>query len=352
MEVPPFDGEDCVERLVELLDIPSPVGYTEAALAAIEGHLRDLGVAFGRTPKGALRWTLAGGAAPARAVAVHVDTLGAMVKAIKPSGRLRLTNLGGYDWATIEGAECLVHRRHGPPCTGTVVNVKQSTHVHGPELRALQRTEAVMELRLDEVVESDAEVRELGVSVGDPVSFVASPRRTDSGFVKARHLDNKAGVAIALAATRTLVTSKAVLPGDVHVFVSNYEEVGHGAAYGIPDEVEELVVIDMAAVGEGQTSRETHVTLCAKDAGGPYDLRLGRALQELAEAHGIDLLVDLYPYYSSDATAAWRAGGRFRAALIGPGVDASHSYERTHVRALDATGRLLLAYLVTPPASA
>ena len=130
------------------------------------------------------------------------------------------------------------------------------------------------------------------------------------------------------------------------LFISNYEEVGHGAASGIPDEVAELIAVDMAAVGEGQTSDEFHATLCVKDSGGPYHHGLSQRMRQLAEDYAIPHRIDIYPYYGSDGGAFWRAGGDVAVALIGPGVDASHNYERTHTDALEATTRWCLAYLL------
>lgn len=351
MSLPAVDIDDAVRVLLELLATPSPTGFTDRALAVVEAELDTLGVRARRTPKGALLWTLTGSGGAPRAVSIHIDTLGAMVKEIKPGGRLKLSPIGGYDWATIEGAECEVHTEDGASLSGTVVNTKQSSHVFGQELRELKRDVGVMEVRLDAEAPSAAAVRALGVEVGDVVSFDSRPRATESGFVKGRHLDDKAAVAVALGVTRAFVAAKAQPEGDVHFFVSNYEEVGHGAATGIPEEVEELLCVDMAAVGEGQTSTEYDVTLCVKDSGGPYDYGMNRRLRRLAREQDIPLKIDIYPFYASDATAAWRAGGSHRAALIGPGVDASHSYERTHRRALERTAALLEAYLLAPVAS-
>lgn len=351
MILPAVDIDDAVRVLLELLATPSPTGFTDRALAVVEAELDGLGLRARRTPKGALLWTLEGEGGAPRAVATHIDTLGAMVKEIKPSGRLKLSPIGGYDWATVEGVECRVHTEDGASISGTVVNTKQSSHVFGRELRELKRDAAVMEVRLDVEATSAAQTRELGVEVGDVVSFDSAPRATESGFVKGRHLDNKAAVAVALAVSRAFRLARTRPEGDVHFFVSNYEEVGHGAATGIPTEVEELLCIDMAAVGEGQTSTEYDVTLCVKDSGGPYDYAMNRRLRRLAREHDIPVQIDIYPYYASDATAAWRAGGSHRAALIGPGVDASHSYERTHRRALERTAALLEAYLLAPVAA-
>jgi putative aminopeptidase FrvX len=335
--------EYTLDVLVRLLDTPSPTGFTDRAVALIESELRALGVPSRRTRKGALTWELPGTGAGHVTFSGHVDTLGAMVKGVRDSGRLRLWGLGGYDWATVEGEDVRVHTQAGRELTGTVVNVRQSTHVYGAALRDLKREAAVMEVRLDEPVFGARDVQALGVGVGDFVSFEARPRVTGSGYVKARHLDNKAAVAVFLAVTRELLARPAGITAAFHI--TTYEEVGHGAATGIPAHTDELIAVDMAAVGEGQTSSEHHVTLCVADGGGPYDHALGNRLRAAARTAGLDLRVDIYPFYASDGTAAWRAGGDYPVALIGPGVDASHAYERTHTDALRATGELMLAYL-------
>ncbi|SEJ80059.1 Putative aminopeptidase FrvX [Deinococcus reticulitermitis] len=332
-----------LDVLLRLLETPSPTGLTGRALTLLEKELELLGVPARRTRKGALGWEIAGTGEGHTTFSAHVDTLGAMVKGIKGNGRLLLWPLGGYDWATVEGEDVQVHTQGGHALTGTVVNVRQSTHVHGPALRELRREQAVMEVRLDERTASASETLNLGVGVGDFVSFDARPRLTPSGHVKARHLDDKAAVAVFLAVTRELLETPPTRT--VHFHITTYEEVGHGAATGIPPHTDELIAVDMAAVGEGQTSSEHHVTLCVADAGGPYDHELGLRLRGAARHAGIELRVDIYPYYASDGTAAWRAGGDYPVALIGPGVDASHAYERTHTDALLDTARLILAHV-------
>ena len=334
---------DTTDFLLRLLDTPSPTGMTEQAVQLIEEELRQIGVPTERTKKGALTWEIPGTGQGHVTFSGHVDTLGAMVKGIKPNGRLLLFMLGGYDWATIEGEDVKVHTQSGRIVTGTVVNVRQSTHVHGPALRDLKREQGVMEVRLDEPVTCAADTRDLGVSVGDFVSLDARPRVTPGGYIKSRHLDNKAAVAIFIDATRDLLQRPAQRTAAFHI--TTYEEVGHGAATGILAHTDELIAVDMAAVGEGQTSSEHGVTLCVADSSGPYDHALGNRLRQTAAANGIDLRVDIYPYYGSDGSAAWRAGGDYPVALIGPGVDASHAYERMHVDSLTATRNLILAYL-------
>ena len=341
-----IDVDATVSLLADLLRIPSPTGFTGRAVSFLETKLVALGVTPRRTRKGALIWTLPGRDVDApRAIAAHVDTLGAMVRELKTNGRLKLTQVGGYDWATVEGEHCTVHMVSGAVVSGTIVNTKQSVHVFGAELRELKRDEKVMEVRLDADVSTPDDVRALGVGVGDFVSFEPRVTLLENGFIKSRHLDNKAATAILVGVTRAILEEDLTLAAPTTFFISNFEETGHGASAGLPANVAELVAVDMAAVGEGQTSSEHTVTLCVKDSSGPYDHDLGLRLRRLAADVGLDLRVDTYPTYSSDASAALRAGLECRAALIGPGVDASHAFERTHRDALEATARLLLAYL-------
>jgi putative aminopeptidase FrvX len=230
--------------------------------------------------------------------------------------------------------------------SGTILLSKASSHVHGAQVTESKRDDDNMELRLDARTLSREETLSLGIRVGDFVAF--DPRvEVVNGFVRSRHLDDKAAVACLVAALKALTDSGLQPVQTTYLHFSNYEEVGHGAAAGIPPEVVELVAVDMAAIGEGQTSNEFDSTLCVKDSGGPYHHGLSQKLRRLAETHGIPYQVDIYPQYGSDGEAFWRAGGDVAVALIGPGVDASHNYERTHMDSLDATTRWVIAYLLS-----
>jgi len=347
MSLPAIDEKYLQNILVALLNIPSPTGFADAAIDRVAAALDELGLAHARTRKGALTTTLAGKRADApRALTAHVDTLGAMVKEIKANGRLKLTKIGGFAWNTVEGESCQVFTRSGKIVNGSLLLTQASGHVHGAAVNETRRTDENMEVRLDERTSSAAETRELGIEVGDFVAFAPRVVVTESGFIRSRHLDDKAGVAAMLAAAKALLDAGQTPAQRTTLHFSNYEEVGHGAAAGFPADLAELVAVDMAAVGAGQTSDEFHVTICVKDSGGPYHHGLSNHLRSLADQHKIPYQVDIYPYYGSDAEAFWRAGGDVRAALIGPGVDASHNYERTHMDALMATTRLILAYLL------
>jgi len=342
----PIDLDRMQTFLVGLLNIPSPTGFTDQALAYVQQALAGLPLTVTRTGKGALVAEWPGRAADApRALTAHVDTLGAMVKEIKDNGRLKLTKLGGFAWNTVEGEGCTVFTAAGQAVRGTLLIYKASSHVHGAETNETKREDATMEVRLDERTVNAAQTRALGLQVGDCVAFDPRVEAGPAGFIRSRHLDDKAGVAAVFGAVWALLAAGEQPAQRTTLHFSHFEEVGHGAAAGLPPDLAELIAVDMAAIGAGQESDEFNVTICAKDSAGPYDLSLRRRLVALAEQAGIPYKLDIYPFYGSDGEAYWRAGGDVRVALLGPGVEASHNYERTHVDALVRTAQLLAEYL-------
>lgn len=348
--LPNIDTAYMVDFLTKLLDTPSPTGFASAAIELVEQEAAKYPeVKLERTKKGSLLLTL-----PAenpsetgakRALTAHVDTLGAMVRQIKPSGRLELTSVGGFAWGSIEGENCLVHTRHNGTIRGSLLPHEASVHVY-ENVRDGKRDNLSMEVRLDQRVTTAEETRQLGIEVGDYVSFDARVEVVN-GFVKSRHLDDKACVANIITVIKALHDANLKPAVDTCFLISNYEEVGHGGSSDFPEGLEELVALDMAAIGDGQASDEYHASICVKDAGGPYHHELSSKLRDLADLYDIPVKVDTYVHYSSDAKAYWRAGGNAAVALIGPGVDSSHHYERTHTDALVDTTKWVLAYLLS-----
>jgi putative aminopeptidase FrvX len=347
MQIPPIDRKFLLDFLTGLLNAPSPTGFTEKAVAYTENTLSAFPqLSLSRTRKGALLASLSGQQADEpRALTAHLDTLGGMVKEIKTSGRLRLTSLGGLVWGSVESEGVTIFSASGKLFRGSFVLHKSAVHVYGEETYKSERNDDTMEVRLDERTSSAEETRALGIEVGDFVAF--DPRvEINNNFIRSRHLDDKACAACLVAAIEAVVSAGLPPLKKSSFYFSNYEEVGHGGASGIPEDTAELLVVDMAAVGDGQNSDEYHATLCLKDSGGPYHHALSQRLRRLAEDNQIAYRVDTYPHYASDGTASWRAGSSASVALIGPGVDASHSYERTHLDALVATTQWILAYLL------
>ena len=341
-----IDSAYLTDFLVGLLQTPSPTGDTAQGIAFIKSALDTLSIPSHLTHKGALVATLPGQSQTApRGVTAHVDTLGAMVKDIRPNGRLTLTQLGGYAWNAIEGENVTVSTHERGTVRGTVQLINASTHVHGAAVGEAKRDASSLEVRLDARTVNAEQTIALGIGVGDFVSL--DPRvETVNGFIKSRHLDDKAGVACVVAAAKALQDAHLAPAQTTILHFSNYEEVGHGAASGFPPDLCELLTVDMAAIGQGQTSDEYHCTLCVKDSGGPYSVDFNNRLRRLAKDNALELKTDIYPSYSSDGEALWRAGADVQVALIGPGVDASHGYERTHTDSLVDTARLIGYYLL------
>jgi putative aminopeptidase FrvX len=268
------------------------------------------------------------------------------VKQIKTNGRLAFSRIGGYPYHSVNGEYCVINTSDGRFYSGTAVLVKSSVHVHREPVEKKEWTVDEIEIRLDQPVSSAPETRSLGIDVGDVITWDPRTIVTDSGYVKSRHLDDKAGVAAMLGALDALHSAGLAPIQRTTFHFSTSEEIGYGASSGVPADVTELVAVDMGALGDELQGDEHSVSICAQDSSGPYDLGLRRRLVSLARAHGVPYHLYIYPYYSSDVAAALRAGGDHRVGLIGPGVDASHSFERTHRDGLLASTQLLLAYLL------
>ena len=352
MSLPQINTDHFTKFLVDLLNIPSPTGFAEPAIEFVEKELSQYKqLELSRTRKGALvaKWKVENDNPPV-ALTAHVDTLGAVVKEIiskkgPSAGRLKLSRIGGIQWPTVETEGVWVFTSKGGKIRGSVLIDTASGHVHGAEGSRTPRDDDHMEVRLDARTTSEKETRALGINIGDCVAF--DPRvEVTNGFIRSRFLDDKACVANVAAAIKSMAEAGLSPARSVYFHISNYEEVGHGASAGIPSEVVELVTVDMAVVGKGQESDEFSATLCIKDSAGVYHEGLNKKMRALAEKHDIPYKTDVYPFYGSDGEAFWRAGGDVALALIGPGIDASHNYERAHMDGLNATTNWIMAYLL------
>ncbi|WP_216830006.1 M42 family metallopeptidase [Alkalihalobacterium elongatum] len=342
-----FNVEDVIEVLKQLVNIPSPSGNTDKVITAVENWLEPLGVEMQRNRKGGLIVTLPGkNNTEHRMLTAHVDTLGAMVKEIKSDGRLSLTMIGGFRWNAVEGEYCKIETSEGKEFTGTILIHQSSVHVY-KNAGEVKRDEKNIEVRIDANVKNAEEVRELGIEVGDFVSFDPRFQVTDHGFIKSRHLDDKASVAILLNTIKLLIEEQRQLPYTTHFLISNNEEIGYGGNSNIPPETVEYLAVDMGAIGDGQTTTEYCVSICAKDSSGPYNLEFRKKLVQIAKDQQLNYAVDIYPFYGSDASAAIRSGHDIIHGLIGPGIDASHSHERTHRDSLENTSKLIYHYLLS-----
>jgi len=339
------DLDYTIELMTKILNTPSPSGFCDQVMEVIDTEVAKLGFQTEKTSKGnrvlSLPYKEDG---PSLLISAHVDTLGAMVRSFNDNGTIRLTSLGGYPMTSVEGEYVKIHTRGGKVYTGTILNNHPSVHVY-EDARSQERSEEVMEVRIDEEVSNVEEVRALGIQVGDYISFDPRLVVTKSGFIKSRHLDDKAGVATIMGMLKYISDQKITLVKPVKIMFSTYEEVGHGSSY-IPEGVDEVLAIDMGAMGDDLSCTEKDVSICVKDSSGPYDYHMVGNLTELAKAMDLDYALDVYPRYSSDATAALHGGHNIKAALIGPGIHASHTMERTHEKAILNSLNLLLAYVM------
>lgn len=343
-----FNEQETVDLLRELTSTPSPTGYTKKIMNLMGSMLDKLGITYTKTNKGAIIVTVKGrNDARHRLLTAHTDTLGAMVKEVKSSGRLSLSMVGGFNWNAVEGEYCTIHTASGEEIRGTILMHETSVHVYR-SADQLPRDEKHIEVRVDAKVRTADETRAIGIEVGDFVSFDNRFELTDSGFVKTRHLDDKASTALLLQLIQLIQHEKIQLPYTTHFYISNNEEIGYGGNSNIPEETVEYIAVDMGAIGDGQQTDEYTVSICAKDSSGPYHYELTHQLVDLAKANNIDYKLDIYPYYGSDASAAIRAGADVRHALFGAGIESSHAYERTHVDSLRNTAELLYAYVLSP----
>ena len=336
--------EFSVEKATELLGIDSPSGFCEAAVAWLKNEFEELGFGAEITTKGGLVVTLNGGEENGLLLEAHADTLGGMVAEVKGNGRLKLTPLGGMRAENGEAENLRIYTRGGKVYDGTLQLINASVHVnddYGKKERNFDTTEVV----IDENVCSANEVKELGIEVGDIVCFDPRTRVTESGYIKSRFLDDKLSVGIILGLAKYIKDSGKKPSRPLYAHITVYEEVGHGGSSSVPAGISEAISVDMGCVGEGLSCTERQVSICAKDSGGPYSYDVVGKLIDAAKATCADYAVDVYPHYGSDVEATLRSGADIKHGLIGPGVYASHGYERSHKDGVLATLKVLKGYL-------
>ena len=333
------------EQTSALLAIDSPSGYTRKAAEWVREAFEKLGFRAEITVKGGVIIDLGGkDEKDGLLLEAHADTLGAMVAQVKGDGRLKLTALGGMRPENAEAENVKIYTRSGKVIDGTCQLCNASIHVNG-SYGDTKRTWDTVEIVLDEDVSSAKDARELGIEVGDIVCFDPRTRRTASGYLKSRFLDDKLSVGILLGFAKYLADNKIVPERRVWAHVTVYEEVGHGGCASVPAGITEAISVDMGCVGAGLQCTERQVSICAKDSGGPYSYEVVGKLIEAAKTTGADYAVDVYPFYGSDVEATLRSGVDIRHGLIGAGVYASHGYERSHIDGVLNTLKVLCGYL-------
>ncbi len=345
----PIDQDYVLDVLLRLLRTPSPSGYTDAAVNLVIHELEVLDIPFELTRRGAIRATLKGRySSPDRAVVAHIDTLGAMVKSLKPNGRVEVVPIGHWNARFAEGARVTLFtdlRSY----RGTLLPLKASGHTYADEVDKQPSNWENLELRIDERSYQLDDLLRLGVHVGDIIAVDAQPDFAENGYINARHLDDKAGVAVLLGAIKAVVDSGVELPVDCHPLFTISEEVGSGASAVLHGDVAEMLTLDNGTTAPGQNSSEFGVTFCMADMSGPFDLSLTRRLIQLCQEFEIHHQRDVFKYYRSDSAAAVEAGNDLRTALATFGIDGSHGWERIHWNALESLAELVAIYVQSPP---
>ena len=319
-----FDRRQFEEYARAVFTTDSPSGCTADAIALIKSYVEELGYTARIHNKGTLEVDVPGlDNSKTVATSAHIDTLGLMVRSVKSGGTLALTKVGGPICPTLDGEYCTVLTREGKRHSGTILSLAPAAHVH-PDAATMPRDVEHLEVRLDEEVKSAEDVK--------------------AGFLKSRFIDDKASAVLLLLLLRWCSEKKAAFRHPTRIYFVVFEEVGHGAS-ALGRDVDEFVTVDMGCVGLDLAGNEYAVSICAKDSGGPYDYELTNRLVALAKKHGLPYTVDIFPFYGSDVGAAWHAGVDCKGALIGSGVCASHGMERTHIKGLEATLKLMYLYL-------
>ena len=356
---PHIDTQYLMYILKNLLAIPSPTGYTDQIVHAVSNEMKQLGIPFELTRRGAIRATMEGQVrTPDRSIVAHLDTLGALVKWLKSNGRLEIVPIGSWSSRFAEGCRVTLFTDTNM-YRGTILPLKASGHTYGDEIDTQPVSWKNLEVRLDEAVSDNKEfieplskehdLKSLGINIGDFIAIDPSTEITPNGFINSRHLDDKAGVATILAAAKSIIDAGAVLPVDCHILFTISEEVGSGASAVLHGDVAEMVTIDNGTPAPFQASSEFGVTIAMADSAGPFDYHLVRRLIALCTDHDIPFQRDIFCDYRSDSASAVEAGNDIRTALVTFGVDSSHGYERTHLSSLESIAKLLAVYMQNEP---
>ncbi len=340
----PINKEFVLNTAKQILEFDSPTGFCFDIMKVIGSIAEKFGYEFKTTNKGCGIITVNGKKnGKVIGLSAHVDTLGAMVRSITDKGTLKFTVLGGLQLPTVDGEYCKVRTRDGKIYSGTFLSTSPASHVY-EDSKTKARDAQNMEIRIDEVVSSKSDVQKLGICPGDFIFLDPKTTITESGFIKSRFIDDKGSVACLMGLLEMMSREKIEPLYTTKIFISVYEEVGHGSSY-IPEDINEMIAVDMGCIGEDLSCTEYDVSICAKDSGGPYDYNMVTRLVELSKENNLNYVVDIYPMYGSDVGAALKGGNDIRGALIGPGVHASHGMEGTHYSAFENTIKLLYLYI-------
>ena len=341
-----MDTKTIISYIENLCTKPSPTGFTKKCEKYLMDEFKKMGYEPYQNNKGNVIVPIyenKNNKNDGLLLSAHIDTLGLMIRSIKEEGGLQVTTLGGFPLNYGEFENVKIFTRDGKEFEG-VFRLNEPS-VHGSDTPKLsKRNFDEMEVVLDEIIESDEDVENLGIGAGDFVAF--DPRfRYSNGFIKSRHLDDKASSGVLLALAKEIKEENLKFDRNIYMMFTTYEEVGHGASSGHPEGIKDMIAVDMGVVYDDLKTNDRMVSICAKDSSGPYNFDLTNDLINTSKEIGIDFAVDIYPFYGSDASAAMSSFYDYRHALVGCGISASHGYERCHEKALMGLFSLLKTYI-------
>lgn len=339
-----FNKEYVLNTLKEILSVDSPSGYTDNVIQKLKELANETGNKLDISNCGMGIISVNGiSNEKTIGIATHIDTLGLMVKSITDNGRLKISRIGGPIYPTLDSELCKIYTRDGKVYEGTIFSTSPSAHVY-KDVNTVEKNDETLEVVLDEIVKNKQDVINLGINNGDFIAIDPKTVITKNDFIKSRFLDDKLSVAIVLGVLKYFKDNNIIPKYNIKFLFSVYEEVGHGTSY-IPTDISELISVDMGCIGKDLSCTEMDVSICAKDASGPYDYNITNEFINIAKLNNLKYAVDVYTFYSSDVSVALKSGNDIKGALIGPGVFASHGYERSHYSAVENTMKLLVEYL-------
>lgn len=333
-----------LEELEKELSIDSVTGQYHELQDYLKEEVEKLGFKTTELHKGGLIIE-AGGEGNPLLITAHGDTIGMMVRHINEDGTIKVCKVGGLYAYHTERENVRIHTRSGKVITGCVQRKNASVHVTEDELdKEVANFDVNSFVVLDEDVKSAADVRKLGIEIGDYVAI--EPRFVYvNGYIKSHYIDDKALVAVLMELLHDIKDGKVKLSRKVYLYISFYEEIGHGGSL-IPSDVKDFLAVDIACIGPEQTTDERKVSVFWKDSRFPYNMDMSMELEEAAKNAGADYVPDIFtPHYGTDADPALVAGFDVRHAAIGPGTRASHGYERTHIDGIKNTYKLIAEYV-------
>jgi len=176
-------------------------------------------------------------------VMAHMDQIGLSVRRIDENGYLKISKVGGMFESGSINQRVRVHSSEGEDLTG-VVGLKP------PHLQENEEKNKIPEMKtlfVDIGAEDQEDAEEIGVRVGDFISYDRTFEELGNDFVTAPAFDDRVGCAVAIEALKRFDEEY-----ELAVVFSTQEEVGtkgaKTASYGVDPEV--ALAVDTGLAGD------------------------------------------------------------------------------------------------------